>query len=131
MTANLPSNDLGQGDIGVLERFTDVPRYEPEQILPLVVPEQEMTITATQRIDRVGEKARSLLEKIARVEGMIDERCARFKVTGDGGKGSRLFQAMVRVFNERTTTVTYSHYARAVGMRQQLLQQKAAEIRKT
>lgn len=125
------SSRLSQSDREQLTGWRDIPRPEVDQILPLVSPSEieVKKVSATTRLTKTKSLATKVLDKISKIEQQIDKKCARFKVTSPDGRGSPLFQAMVRVFNERTTTVTYEHYKRALQYRQQLAEEDSAGLR--
>ena len=130
-TPQPPSFRLSKSDRDQIAGWQGIPKPEPDQILPLAIPRDpsEEEISAAARLANTRSQAEKVLAKISELEQAIDKKCARFKVSSDQGVGSPLFQAMVRVFNERTTTVTYSHYKRALQFRQQLAEEDADTLR--
>lgn len=127
------SNNLSFTDAQTLTGFTDVEYFEPPQLTPAFLPPvtEEIPETTSQRLQKTRDRADGLLKEINRLKNEVDSRCSKFKVTSSDGKGSRLFQAMVRVFGERTTTVTYDHYKRAIELRQKLVEEDADSLRKS
>ena len=126
-----PTRQLRWGDQETLLRKVEIPFPEEEQLLPPSLEEEEPKPSPVEAARKAREEAISLLGRIKSLSEAIDSRCQRFSVTGSGGKGSPLFQAMVRVFNERTTTVTYSHYVRALELRAKLAAEDARELEKS
>jgi len=125
------SNRLQTSDKEKLSGWSDVPKPEVEQLdLPVVDPSKEpVEPTATERLNNTRSRAQQILNKIDKLVQKVDQRCNRFKVSSEEVVGSPLFQAMVRVFNERTTTVTYDHYKKALEYRQQLADEDGATLR--
>jgi hypothetical protein len=120
-----------EADRRKLRGWEDILKPEPDQILPLqsLVPPEERPPLAADRLANTRSLAAKVLAKIRELEQKIDERCDRFSASSDQGRGSPLFQAMVRVFNERTTTVTYGHYKRALLLRQKLAEEDARSLK--
>lgn len=122
---------LQTSDREKLTGWLDITRPENEQIYaPEVVPkEPPKKPTAAVRLATTKALAARIVTKIDQLKQAVDKKCARFKASSNQGVGSPLFQAMVRVFDERTTTVTYDHYKRALEYRQQLAEEDAAKLR--
>ncbi len=115
---------LNRSDRDQLQGWPDIEKPEVEQILPLIVPESEpRKQPSAERLGEIRDRASKIVDKVNTLEQALDKKCARFKVSSNQGKGSPLFQAMYRVFGERTTTVTYDHYKRALEYRQQLAEE--------
>ncbi len=127
-----PSYRLTVSDQIQLSGFNDISKPEPEQVLPSGInPEQEEDKpTSAQRLSNTKSKAKKVITKIRELEQKIDKKCAKFKVTSEKTVGSDLYQAMIRVFNEKTTTITYNHYKRALDLRRQLAAIDAEKQRK-
>lgn len=125
------SNRLSILDREKIAGWTDITKPEPDQILPLFItdPAEEEKLPAAKRLSKTRSLATKILSKIDELTQKIDLKCAKFKVSSDQGVGSPLFQAMVRVFQERTTTVTYNHYKRALQYRQQLAEEDATRLK--
>ena len=125
------SRILSIGDRTKILGWADIEKPEADQIYPFrVIEEKEKKEpTSTERLANTRSMASKVLSKIDEVNKKIDAKCGRFKVSSEQGVGSPLFQAMVRVFNERTTTITYDHYKRALEYRQQLAAEDAANLR--
>jgi hypothetical protein len=123
---------LNQSDRQQLKGWPDIQRPEPEQILPLITQDPEpKKETSAQRLKPIRDRASEIVDKISKLQQAVDDRCSRFKVFSDQGRGSPLFQAMFRVFGEKTTTVTYDHYKRALQYRQQLADEDSERLRQT
>lgn len=131
MTTDSKSNKLSIPDREKLAGWDDIDKPEPDQILPLhITQELEPTEPDTnERLLSTRDLASKILAKIDDINQKIDNKCSKFKVSSPDGIGSPLFQAMVRVFNERTTTVTYDHYKRALHYRQQLAREDAERLK--
>ena len=131
--AEKPSYRLSDQDRQILDGFTEIDRPEPEQLFPLPALEdlQPKEPASGSRLAKTRDRASQVLDKIDELTQEVDRRCARFKVDGEQDKGSDLFKAMVRVFDQRTTTVTYDHYKRALQYREQLAKEDAANLRLT
>jgi hypothetical protein len=124
--------DISLASREVLEGFLPIGRPEPEQVLPYVKHEVDKTETpeAQEKLSEIKDKCESLILRIAETKEKIDARCSRFEVQTTETKGSQLYQAMYRVFKEKTTTVTYKHYMRALELRDQLGKEDAESLRK-
>jgi hypothetical protein len=125
------SNRLQTSDRLKIAGWSDIQKPEVEQLsVPIIDPDpKEVEPIASERLENTKSQAEKVLDKIAELTEEVDKRCARFKVSSNEDVGSPLFQAMVRVFNEKTTTVTYDHYKRALEIRQQLAEEDAASLR--
>jgi hypothetical protein len=125
-----PSYRLSENDREKLLGFSEIRQPEPDQLIPTIpVDLEEVETSSEERLTKVRNKAQEMLAKVDELKQRIDERCGRFNVSSEEIKGSPLFQAMVRVFDERTTTVTYSHYKRALQYRQQLALEDAEKVK--
>jgi hypothetical protein len=127
---SIPSKKLSRADQTFLSGYPDINRIEPDQVYqqapPVIPPEM---IKPSEKIEEVRGRAQQCLIEIKRLEDLIDGRCTRFSVTTE--KNSRLFQAMFRVFGEKTTTVTYNHYKKALELREQLAKEGTEKLRKS
>lgn len=125
------SYQLSNPDREKLAGWLDIQKPEPDQVLPLhaTVDLEPKEPTTVERLNKTRDLAGKVLSKIEELSQRIDDKCARFKVSSDQGVGSPLFQAMVRVFNEKTTTITYDHYKRALQYRQRLAEEDAAKLK--
>jgi len=129
---NDPSFRFTESDREELAGRVEVSRPEQEQIYPtFIAPKDPESPRPAERLASTRSKASEVLAKIDELTQRVDEKCARFKASSSQGKGSPLFQAMVRVFNERTTTITYNHYKRALEYRQQLAAEDSKNMRVT
>jgi hypothetical protein len=121
---------LNQSDRDQLQGWPDIEKPEVEQILPIVIPiAEEKKETSAKRLGDLRNRASEIVNKINELEQAVDEKCGRFKVSSSQGRGSPLFQAMFRVFGEKTTTVTYDHYKRALEYRQQLAEEDSEGLK--
>jgi hypothetical protein len=125
------SNQLRTSDKEKIIGWGDISRPEVEQLDVLTKgPKPEVAEpTASKRLDKTKSQAQRILNRIDGLTQEIDRRCARFKVSSKEDVGSSLFQAMTRVFGERTTEITYDHYKRALEYRQQLAEEDTAKLR--
>jgi hypothetical protein len=125
------SEQLSNSDKALLAGFPDIQQEEPEQIFPEpVVLIEEKKVGATQRLTNTRSFAKKILDRIKEQEQLIDRKCSRFKVATNEERGSPLFQAMVRVFEERTTTITYDHYKKAIELRARLVEEDSETLKK-
>jgi len=115
-----------------LYRWTELHRPEPEQVLPgrivnNVFEEEETDLPLEEAAADLRVQSFELIEELDSICRRIDERCSRFSVASTERVGSPLFQAMARIFQERTTVVTYDHYKRALEMRERLISDEIKE----
>ena len=130
--ADNPSFRFTESDREELAGWVGIERPELEQIYPLLtLPRGPESPRAADRLMATRDRASEVIAKIDELTQRVDGKCARFNASSDQGRGSPLFQAMVRVFNERTTTITYSHYKRALEYRQQLAAEDSRKMRVT
>ena len=128
--SDTPSYRLKPSDKSKIQGFEDIHQPEPEQELaPFSASSAEQEDPNSKKLKAVRSLAQDVLDKIDRLSQQVDNRCDRFSITSADEKGSPLFQAMVRVFGERTTTVTYDHYKRALGLREQLAEEDRKVLR--
>lgn len=125
---NSPSRKLRPTDREILRGGDDIQFFEPDQIFPAeeIIEEEE---TSQARLQGIRASAEEVSDKIEELKQKVDARCSRFKVVGTDGRGSRLFQAMVRVFKKRTETVTYNYYKRALELREELAKEQREIVR--
>jgi uncharacterized protein YabN with tetrapyrrole methylase and pyrophosphatase domain len=126
------SNKLKSSDREKLSDWRDVEKFEPEQILPAFIKEPDILKkqAASERLSEVRNLAEDINKKANALKQEIDKRCAHISASFDAEPGSPLFQAMIRVFNERTNTVTYEHYKRALRYREQLAKEDGEKLKK-
>ncbi len=122
---------LSASDRNKLSGWEDIRKPEPDQIIPVVSSEliEEVEPTASERLSKTRSLASKVVDKIDELSQKIDKKCSKFKVSSSQGVGSPLFQAMVRVFDEKTTTITYEHYKKALKYRQELAEEDSAKLR--
>ena len=113
-----------------LRGFDSIDQPEPDQIYPSLPEPPEAKDSSQKIMKKIQEDAGKTVLKINSLIAEVDNRSSRFQVQTNAKKGSKLFQAMVRVFNEKTTTVTYDHYKRALEKRDQLAKEDADLLRK-
>lgn len=127
---DIPSKPLSRGDRKDLSGYEDVVRQEPDQIYPptlaVKLPDPP---TPRDRSSLLREKAEDLIARIKAAKDEIDRRCSHLATATGEPVGSTLYQAMWRVFQERTTTITYDHYKRALELQQKLASEDAQILR--
>jgi hypothetical protein len=131
--ADVPSKDLSLEDEKTLAGFDDPYWPEPSQIAGSAARarmDQEVPETLRKRASRLRMEAEDLIGKIDATKKKVDDRCKHLVASTGEPRGSRLFQAMWRVFGKRTTVVTYEHYKKALLLRQQLAEEDAERERK-
>lgn len=124
------SKKLDRDDRRKLSGYSDITWTEPDQIYPptlLLKPEEPPT--PAKKADSLKEEASGLLSRINALKEKIDRKCSHLQVATEEGAGSALYQAMWRVFAQRTTTITYDHYKRAIELNQKLAKEDAAELK--
>jgi len=122
--SDTPSYRLKPSDKSKIKGFEDIHQPEPDQeFLPIPPPPADQPDPNSKKLKATRSLAQKVLDKIDRLSQEVDGRCGRFSITTTDEKGSPLFQAMVRIFGERTTTITYDHYKRALGYREQLAEE--------
>jgi len=112
--------------------WSDITAPEPDQIFDTSLqkaPEEEVTSSTIDRLSTTKSLAEKIIGEISKLEQKIDSRCARFRVSSQDGKGSTLYQAMFRIFGEKTTEISYDHYKRALEYRDQLAKEDAERIK--
>jgi len=117
------SKELSLNDKDIIFGFSDVEEDEVEQLFPTATLVENVKTgedITNERLDEWQRRSNNILERIDKAIATIDKRCDRFQVASKEEVGSPLFQSMVRVFDERTTTIKYSHYKRALALRTQL-----------
>ena len=127
---------ISPSDERLLKGFDDIVVQEQEQILPSFgssekqVSEEEQNIIDLRDIKM---RAEALLQKIKETKEEIDNRCKDLSVKVVEGEDSDddLLKAMYRVFKERTTTITYTHYKRALELREQLAKEDEMLLRRS
>jgi hypothetical protein len=131
----------GEGPSSVSYRLSDLDRTKLEGLDEIVRPdenlllphdsstEEEIKVSSNDRLKNTKSSANKILDKIDSLSQKIDRKCGRFSVSSNEGRGSPLFQAMVRTFGERTTTITYAHYTRALEYRRLLAQEDTERMR--
>jgi hypothetical protein len=126
-----PSYRLSDSDREKISGWDDITKPEAEQLQPYIPKEIEIDVKPhpTKRLEETKSLANKVINKISSLEQKIDQKCKRFSVASDQGKGSPLFQAMYRIFGERTTTITYSHYKRAIEYRKQLAKEDTEKLK--
>jgi len=126
-----PSHRLSAEDRRKLSGLGEIEKYEPPQVLPDIRPEDviEQEPTASIRLQRTRESAVRVEDRIAELTQRVDERCSAFFADTGEEVGSPLYQAMVRVFGERTTTISYEHYRRAIEHRGELALEDEERLR--
>lgn len=128
--ANTPSNRLRPSDRERIDGLDVIVQPEiPQLIPPPIVPDTEPEPTSAQRLEDIRASADNLITRINSLIEKVDSRCQGMQISSSEPAGSPLFQAMVRVFGERTTTVTYDHYKRALAIREQLAEEDSAKLR--
>ena len=128
---NKPSRLISNEDKETLRGWENIYRPEPDQIYPVHIPETSDIKTPSQRLKQTRVNADDLLNKINELQNKIDQRCSHLSISTSETVGSPLFQAMVRVFNKRTTNIKYEDYKRALELRQQLIEEDKQELKKT
>jgi len=128
-----PSNRLSVVDRELLAGFVEITKPEPEQILPIgdSAPPEPKVPTIKSKLPKITSLAQEVLIEIEKKKQQVDSRCANFTVSISEGVGSPLFQAMSRTFQERTTTITYDHYKRALKLRQKLADEDKEVLRQS
>jgi len=132
MPENIPSKNLSQDSIDLLRGAPEISYIEPEQIYqapPLDISVPNTTINQRDRLNDIVDSVDVLLKRISSLKSELDTRCKKFSASASGSKGSPLYQAMFRVFNEKTETVTYDHYKRALDIRKTLAEEDAKELK--
>jgi len=124
------SRDLTPEERRLISGRNELYREEPEQILPIPIREEEKIVPKKELTD-IKQTAEDMKSKIKELLDKTDKRCAGLSVETQEEIGSRLFQAMVRVFGERTTTITYDHYKKALEYREQLAQEEIEVLKKS
>jgi predicted nuclease with TOPRIM domain len=124
--------DLSPIDEDILKGFEDPLETELEQIIPsyqVREPEVDEGEENVKKVNGVRDQANEVLNKIEEIKADIDERCSHLEVKTTEVAGSALAQAMWRVFREKTTTVTYDHYKKAIELREQLAREDQEGLR--
>ncbi len=133
MTDQSISRPLSFLDQKTLEGLPDISYYEPDQLRPAFPEPPSVTgqvpESTADRLRSTYDRASTVSGRIERLKAKIDDRCSRFVVASQDGKGSRLYQAMNRLFGKKTTTVTYEDYRAALLLRQQLAEEDARDLR--
>jgi hypothetical protein len=120
------TRELSISDEVILRGYDDVIREEPEQLnlpFPSEESEEDKEESTFKYKSDVRQKAVDFLDQIKEMANRLDRKCAHLKVATNEEKGSDLYKAMRRVFQESTTTVTYDHYKRALAIRKQLVKE--------
>jgi predicted nucleic acid-binding Zn ribbon protein len=127
---DIASKLLSGTDIDKLRGWDDIVRPEPPQVIPKTIREEvETAVSQSSKNKAIRDKASKVLKRINELQQEIDKKAGKFKVTTTVPPGSPLYQAMVRVFNEKTDTVTYDHYKRALKYREQLAAEDAERLK--
>jgi len=124
-----PSYRLTPSDQEKLRGHDEIEQVEEDQIIYVPTKPEEKEPAVGEKVKEVRQQAKNVRDRIDSLSQRVDKRCGHLKVDSGETLGSPLFQAMVRVFDERTTVVTYDHYKRALKKRQQLAEEDAGTLK--
>lgn len=125
---------ISVSDERLLQGFKDVVYEEPEQIIPVDVDQASKISKEEQNtidLNKIRDDAGKILNKIETLRNEIDAKCKDLSVTVVEGEESdnELLKAMWRVFKQRTTTISYQHYKKALELREQLAREDEGKIK--
>lgn len=124
------SKNISYDDQKRIDGFSDIQYPEPEQFLFSHLVDGEAPPQESQdRLKQLKERAGEVLDRINNITEKIDSRCKRFSITYPEKEGSRLWQAMFRLFGKGTNTVTYEDYIKALELREQRSKEGQAKVR--
>ncbi len=125
--------DLSSSDERILKGFEDPIQEEEEQIIPISI-QVSVKTPEEKNVDDLKEiknRAEVLLERISSLQKEIDSRCKDLSVTviEEESSDNDLLKAMWRVFKEKTKTVTYKHYTKALELRERLAKEDEGRLK--